>query len=115
MSENENEQVETPEAEAAVAVSDTPDESTDESGRKAHRKVRIGVVVSDKADKTIVVKVERRFAHPLYGKGVTRTKKYHVHDEKNEYRVGDTVRITETRPLSKTKRWRVVGLLDRQA
>ncbi|MGD8279871.1 MAG: 30S ribosomal protein S17 [Gemmatimonadota bacterium] len=75
----------------------------------------MGVVVSDKADKTIVVAVERRFAHPLYGKGVKRTKKYHVHDENNEHRVGDTVRITETRPLSKTKRWRVVGLLDRQA
>ena len=74
-----------------------------------------GTIVSDKADKTVVVKVERRFAHPLYGKGVKRTKKYHAHDENNEYKVGDTVRITETRPLSKNKRWRVVRLLDRQA
>jgi len=85
-----------------------------EEGRNA-RKVRVGVVVSDKANKTIVVRVERRLPHPLYGKSVARTKKYHVHDENNEYKVGDTVRITETRPLSKTKRWRVVGLVDRPA
>jgi small subunit ribosomal protein S17 len=77
------------------------------------RKVRIGVVVSDRAEKTVVVKVERRFPHPLYGKQVTRTKKYHAHDEANEYRVGDTVRIVETRPLSKTKRWRVLELIER--
>lgn len=77
------------------------------------RKVRIGVVVSDRAQKTVVVKVERRFPHPLYGKQVTRSKKYHAHDEANEYRVGDTVRIVETRPLSKTKRWRVLELIER--
>jgi len=77
------------------------------------RKTRVGVVVSDKGDKTVVVKVERRFAHPLYGKQVTRTKKYHAHDEGNEYHVGDTVRITETRPLSKLKRWRVSELVER--
>jgi small subunit ribosomal protein S17 len=77
------------------------------------RKVRIGVVVSDKAQKTVVVSVQRRFPHPLYGKQVTRTKKYHAHDETNEYRVGDTVRIVETRPLSKTKRWRVLELIER--
>jgi len=99
MSENQNEQ-----GAGAQAADD-----------RARRKVRTGVVVSDKGDKTVVVKVERRLAHPLYGKSVARTKKYHAHDEKNEYRVGDTVRITETRPLSKTKRWRVIGLLDRQA
>ena len=80
---------------------------------RARRKVRIGVVVSDKMDKTVTVNVERRFAHPLYGKGMKRTKRYHAHDENNEYRVGDTVRISETRPLSKTKRWRVIELLDR--
>lgn len=79
------------------------------------RKVRIGVVVSDKSDKTVTVKVERRFAHPLYGKGVARSKRYHAHDENNEYRIGDTVRIVETRPLSKTKRWRVAGRVERQA
>ena len=82
---------------------------------RGRRKQRIGVVVSDKADKTVVVKVERRLPHPLYGKSVARTTKYHAHDENNEYKVGDTVRITETRPLSKTKRWRVVGLVDRPA
>lgn len=80
---------------------------------RARRKVRTGTVVSDKADKTVVVVVERRFAHPLYGKGVKRTKKYHAHDEANEYQVGDVVRIMETRPMSKTKRWRVVELLER--
>ena len=77
------------------------------------RKGRVGVVVSDRADKTLTVKVERRFAHPLYGKQVGRSTKYRVHDENNEFQVGDVVRITETRPLSKTKRWRVVELIDR--
>lgn len=80
---------------------------------RGRRKVRVGVVTSDKMDKTVTVSVERRFAHPLYGKGVKRTKKYHAHDENNEYRVGDTVRIVETRPLSKTKRWRVLELVSR--
>ena len=108
MSEKENDQVEAPEAEAAVPQAEAA------KGRN-RRKVRIGLVVSDKQDKTVVVRVERRFAHPLYGKGMARTKKYHVHDENNEYKVGDTVRITETRPLSKTKRWRVVGLMDLRA
>ena len=105
MSENENQQTPTDTA--------TVQDGGDQPGGRKRRKVRVGVVVSDKANKTIVVKVERRLAHPLYGKGVARTKKYHVHDENNEYKVGDTVRITETRPLSKTKRWRVVGLVDR--
>lgn len=77
------------------------------------RKVRQGVVVSDKGDKTVVVLVERRFPHPLYGKAVTRSKKYHAHDETNEYRIGDVVRITETRPLSRLKRWRVTSLVER--
>ncbi len=79
------------------------------------RKVRAGVVVGDRAEKTVTVMVERRFAHPLYGKQMKRTKKYHAHDEANEYRVGDTVSIMETRPLSKTKRWRVVELIERPA
>ncbi|CAN5355657.1 30S ribosomal protein S17 [soil metagenome] len=81
---------------------------TDERGR---RKTRVGTVVSDKMQKTVVVSVERRFAHPLYGKQVTRTKKYHAHDENNEFNVGDVVRITETRPLSKLKRWRLVDVV----
>ena len=83
------------------------------SGARNRRKTRTGVVVSDVADKTVTVMVERRFAHPLYGKQVKRTKKYHAHDEANEYRVGDAVSIMETRPLSKTKRWRVVELIER--
>ena len=87
-------------------------EATQERGS---RKVRQGVVVSSKQDKTVTVLVERRFPHPLYGKQQTRTKKYHAHDEENEYQVGDVVRIQETRPLSKTKRWRVVELIERPA
>ncbi|MDE2979560.1 MAG: 30S ribosomal protein S17 [Gemmatimonadota bacterium] len=82
---------------------------------RSRRKVRTGVVVSDRAEKTVTVIVERRFAHPLYGKQVKRTTKYHAHDETNECRVGDTVSIMETRPLSKTKRWRVVELIERPA
>ena len=96
-------------AEAGVAEGDTSPVTTE----RARRKSRIGVVVSDKADKTVTVVVERRVQHPVYGKQVSRTKKYHAHDEKNEFRVGDMVRIIETRPLSKTKRWRVSELLER--
>ncbi len=79
------------------------------------RRTLTGKVVSDKMEKTVTVLVERRFAHPLYGKGVKRTKKYRAHDENNEYQVGDDVQIEETRPLSKTKRWRVTGRAVRQA
>jgi small subunit ribosomal protein S17 len=77
------------------------------------RKVRQGVVVSDKGDKTVVVRVDRRIRHPLYHTAMIRSKKYHAHDEKNEFRAGDLVRIQETRPLSKLKRWRVIELLER--
>jgi small subunit ribosomal protein S17 len=77
------------------------------------RKTRVGVVTGDKSEKTVTVVVERRVAHAFYGKQQTKTKKYHAHDEKNEYKVGDVVRIVETRPLSKTKRWRVVELIER--
>ena len=87
-------------------------ETAEERGR---RKSRQGVVVSDKQQRTVTVLVERRFPHPLYGKQQTRTKKYHAHDENDEYQVGDVVRIVETRPLSKTKRWRVVELIERPA
>lgn len=83
-------------------------------GRKA-RKSRVGVVASAGADKTVVITVERRVAHPLYGKQVKKTTRYHAHDEQNEYRVGDTVKIVETRPLSKLKRWRVSELIERPA
>ena len=81
--------------------------------RTSQRKVRVGTVVSDKMAKTVVVAVERRTAHPVYGKRITRTSKFHAHDEENEAREGDTVRIEETRPLSKTKRWRVVEIIER--
>lgn len=77
------------------------------------KKTLTGVVVGDKADKTVSVKVQRRFTHPLYGKVVTRSKKYASHDENNEYRVGDTVEILEVRPISKSKRWAVARLVER--
>lgn len=76
------------------------------------KKRLIGVVVSDKMDKTVVVKVTRRFEHPEYKKHIEKTKKYHAHDENNSCKVGDIVLIEETRPLSKTKRWRVVEILQ---
>jgi small subunit ribosomal protein S17 len=77
------------------------------------RKERIGVVVSDKMDKTIVVSSEVREKHPLYGKFVKRTTKFVAHDDKNECGIGDTVRIMETRPLSKTKNWRLVEIVEK--
>ena len=77
------------------------------------RKSRTGLVVSDKMDKTVVVAIERRVPHPIYGKMVTRTKRLKAHDEENSAKVGDTVRIVETRPLSKDKRWRLVEIIDR--
>jgi len=77
------------------------------------RKVRTGVVVSDKMQKTVVVRLERRFAHPRYGKMVKRSLKVKAHDEANDAKTGDIVRIMETRPLSKDKRWRVVEIVDR--
>ena len=77
------------------------------------RKQRTGVVVSNKMDKTIVVLAKFKEKHPIYGKFVTKTKKYHAHDENNECNIGDTVLIMETRPLSKTKRWRLVNIVER--
>jgi small subunit ribosomal protein S17 len=81
--------------------------------QRAGRKVREGVVVSDKMDKTVVVAVEDRVKHPLYGKVIRRTKKYKAHDEQNACGVGDRVLLMETRPLSATKRWRVVNILEK--
>jgi small subunit ribosomal protein S17 len=83
------------------------------SPQRGERKVRQGYVVSDKMDKTIVVEVQRRTTHPLYGKTVTRSEKYHAHDESNDVKVGDLVRIVETRPLSKKKRWRLLDVVER--
>lgn len=77
------------------------------------RKSRIGLVTSDKMDKTIVVAVERKVKHPLYGKFVKKTTKFHAHDEANACGIGDTVRIMETRPLSKTKCWRLVEIVEK--
>lgn len=77
------------------------------------RKTRIGLVTSDKMDKTITVAVERKVRHPLYGKFLKKTSKFHAHDENNECGIGDTVKIMETRPLSKLKRWRLVEIVEK--
>ena len=77
------------------------------------RKIRVGVVTSNKMTKTVVVAVERKVKHPLYGKFVKKTTKFHAHDEKDECTIGDIVKIMETRPLSKTKRWRLVEVVEK--
>jgi small subunit ribosomal protein S17 len=77
------------------------------------RKQKIGVVTSNKMDKTITVATERRLRHPIYGKFVKKTNKFHAHDDNNECNIGDTVRISETRPLSKLKTWRLLEILER--
>lgn len=77
------------------------------------RKIRVGVVSSNKMDKTITVKVERKIKHPLYGKFLKKTTSFHAHDEKNECSIGDTVKIMESRPMSKTKRWRLVEVVEK--
>lgn len=82
---------------------------------RGYRKERIGVVVSDVQDKTIVVKVDRRTQHPMYKKVVKVRRKFTAHDEKNEAKIGDTVRIAETRPLSKNKCWRLIEIISRSA
>ncbi|MHB1297895.1 MAG: 30S ribosomal protein S17 [Gemmatimonadaceae bacterium] len=87
-------------------------EKTSTTARTA-RKTRQGLVVSDKMDKTVVVAIERRVPHPIYGKMVTRTRKLKAHDEANSAKTGDTVRIVETRPLSKDKRWRLLEIVER--
>jgi len=90
---------------AGAADANTPDRNS--------RKTRTGIVVSDKMQKTVVVAIERRVAHPVYGKMITRTTRLKAHDEQNSAKTGDTVRIVETRPLSKDKRWRVVEIVER--
>jgi small subunit ribosomal protein S17 len=77
------------------------------------RKTRVGIVSSNKMDKTITVKVERKIKHPLYGKFLKKTTSFHAHDEKNECNIGDTVKIMESRPMSKTKRWRLVEVVEK--
>jgi small subunit ribosomal protein S17 len=86
---------------------------TEQTTERGSRKTRVGTVVSTKMDKTAIVAVARRVAHPLYGKQVARTKKYYAHDEENAAREGDVVRIVETRPLSKLKRWRLVEIVEK--
>jgi len=117
MSEQGNEV--SPEQAADELLADTHDaeavvaevaQTSDERGR---RKVREGLVVSDKMDKTVVVAVEDRFKHPMYGKVMRRTSKLKAHDEQNQCGIGDRVRLMETRPLSATKRWRLVEILEK--
>jgi small subunit ribosomal protein S17 len=84
-----------------------------DSTERTNRKVRTGVVVSEKMDKTVLVQIDRKVRHPLYQKTVRRSNKLAAHDESNDAHVGDTVRVMETRPLSKTKRWRVVEVVER--
>lgn len=86
---------------------------TETTAERAARKVREGIVVSEKMDKTVVVAIVERVRHPKYAKFVQRTKRLYVHDEANDAHVGDRVRVTETRPLSKLKRWRLVDVLER--
>jgi small subunit ribosomal protein S17 len=83
------------------------------SEERNSRKVRQGIVISDAADKTIVVEITERKPHPVYGKMMTSTARFHAHDENNEAGVGDTVQIMETRPLSKTKRWRLLKIVEK--
>jgi len=89
------------------------DTTNTQAVQRGTRKERVGRVVSDKMQKTVVVAIERRVPHPVYGKMVTRTKKVKAHDEENSAKTGDLVRIAETRPLSKDKRWRLVEIVER--
>ena len=94
-------------------MSDNATDATSSTTRPNPRKVREGIVTSDAMDKTITVTVTDRVRHPLYGKTMLRTKKLYVHDETNDAKAGDRVRVQETRPLSKLKRWRLVEVLER--
>jgi small subunit ribosomal protein S17 len=87
--------------------------SESSSSERGRRKVRTGVVVSDKMDQTVVVRIDRQVRHSLYGKTVRRSSKLAAHDEQNDAHIGDTVRLMETRPVSKSKRWRVVEIVER--
>jgi small subunit ribosomal protein S17 len=96
-------------------MAETTTTTTTSEAARAKRKERVGEVISNKMTKTIIVRVERRFAHPKFKKVVTGYKKLYAHDEKAEAKVGDRVRLEETRPLSKTKRWRLVEIVDRSS
>ncbi len=119
-SEAEVETTEVTETTTPVTQQDAPTgrtrataEAPQAPGTRNRRKVRVGVVVSDAMDKTVLVRIDRRVRHPLYKKTLARSNKLAAHDEQNEAHVGDTVRVMETRPLSKTKRWRVVEIVER--
>jgi small subunit ribosomal protein S17 len=94
-------------------VSTEPEQIQTSERARGRRKVRTGVVVSDKMDKTVVVRIDRQMRHPLYRKIVRRSEKLAAHDQTNDAHVGDRVRVMETRPMSKTKRWRVVEVVER--
>src|SRR5881394_1866399 len=98
-------------------MSSTPSSAPVETpaATRGHRKERVGEVIANKMTKTIIVRVERRFPHPKFKKVITGYKKFYAHDEKSEAKVGDRVRIEETRPLSKTKRWRLVAVVQKSA
>ena len=98
---------------ADMTTNEQADTSANAREARNARKVRRGTGVSDKMQKTVVVAIDRRVPHPVYGKMVTRTKRVKAHDEENSAKTGDTVRIMETRPLSKDKRWRVVEIVER--
>jgi small subunit ribosomal protein S17 len=100
-------------SEIETGVLPVADEAAQADSQRAFRKSRIGVVVSDKMDKTIVVAIEDRVRHPLYKKIVKRTYKLKAHDERNECAIGDKVRVMETRPISKEKRWRLVEIIQK--
>ena len=91
----------------------TENKTADQADERGKRKVRVGKVVSEKMNKTVVVAVERLVKHPLYKKYIKRTSRLHAHDEKNDAHEGDTVRVVETKPLSKLKRWRVQQVIER--
>jgi small subunit ribosomal protein S17 len=97
---------------SATRATATPS-SAEASSDRTRRKVRTGVVVSEKMDKTVLVRIDRKVRHPLYKKTLSRSNKLAAHDENNDARVGDTVRVMETRPISKTKRWRIVEIVER--
>ena len=91
----------------------TTNQTAGQAPARSNRKVRTGIVSSNKMTKTITVEVERKIKHPIYGKFLKKTSSFHAHDEENTAGIGDTVRIMETRPLSKTKRWRLVEIIEK--
>jgi small subunit ribosomal protein S17 len=115
VSDQEQDQMAEPAAtpEPSAPAARTPAADAPEAAPRPKRKLRVGVVVSDKMDKTVLVRIDRKVRHPLYKKTVARSSKLAAHDEGNEARLGDRVRVMETRRLSKSKRWRVVEIVER--